>query len=274
MIPGETYIQRLPGSSRLAFVRKRPVVVDEQPIVFEAPECSLSTSTKVYIAKKSSKMPKWRRPFCGSSYESYGPLRNVAFVVKSRSTSPLGASAAPIATVIQQTCSGCGKFRSPKWSASHPLQLGEAPRSNLCRKCAKKSTLSEEQESSYERREKRQRRHHHRRSTDSLDEFSREELRRLRRNYRSDSVNYMRPSRLAGSRSASADRINITIKNETNKSKPRVRTISSSDESIRVRTRASYDRTPIRRSSSSSEEEIVRDYLPRRRSLSHARYAI
>lgn len=277
MIPGKTYVGRLPGHSRKAFVRKREYKTKRISRLADVPAAQSFGQVRFYEDKRGIKMPRWLRSMFGSDYEYYDDhyrKRKVIYTDSAHHRSPTGRTS----TSTRQTCSACGKFRSPSWSARHPLRYGEIPRPSLCRKCVGKSTSSAETPG-YPRRP---RRYSHRShpcysdcteglysSHDSTDPCH------LRRRYKSDSLGYIRPRSLA--RSGSADRVNITIQNNGFTPKSRVRTMSSSNDAVRVIHRISVDR-PVRcrtlRSKSSDvafTDEVVEEVFPRRRPLSYAR---
>ena len=189
-----------------------------------------------------------------------------------------GSSAGRTVTTTSQVCSACGRFRSPSWSARHPLRYGEVPRASMCRKCVGKSTSSEQ--SACPRR-RRGHHHHHSRQLHSEytdDPYSNYDSRdpyHLRRRYRSDSLGYIRPRSLV--RSGSGERVNIIIQNEGTTPKTRVRTLSSSDDFVRVTHRVSVDQ-PVRRRVLRSvsldplfADEDVEEVLSTRRPLRRAR---
>ena len=266
-IPGQTYIERLPGRSRLAFVRERPINVERSSFLDTAAIQHFESSGPVCVSQGSKKMPRWWRSLWGSDESWRTTTRRTVYVHPQDSHYPIGSSRGRVATTTQQTCSACGKFRSPSWSARHPLRLGESPRANICRRCADKSTSSEDTPRRHRKRK------HHRRYRDSSsydDSFSSADLRKfLRKRHRSDSLTYIKPRHLA--RARSSEGVNIVIQNHAGERKPRVRTLSSSDESIRVTRRLSFERLRPQRASSVEEELVREHYLPRRRSLSRAR---
>ena len=191
-----------------------------------------------------------------------------------------GSSVGRTVTSTNQVCSSCGKFRSPSWSARHPLRYGEVPRASMCRKCAGKSTSSGQP--AYRRR---RRRHYHHdrhgrrpRSDYTDDSYSSDDSRdpcHLRRRYRSDSLGCITRRSLV--RSCSGERVNIIIRNEGTTPKAQVRTLSSSDDVVRVTHRVIVDQPARRRVLRSSSldpaytDGDLEKAVPMRRPLRHAR---
>ena len=277
MIPGKTYVGRLPGRFRKGFVRKREF--NRRPILrlgnVQANQ-PLGPDT-IYEAERRTKMPRWLRSMFGSDYDCYDDRyrkRRVAYTNSPR----YGPFADRMVTGTRQACSACGKFRSPSWSARHPLTYGEVPRSSLCRKCMGKSTSSAETPY-HPRRRRREYHHSHPRYSDCTEHLHSTcddtDPRRLRRRYRSSSLDYLRPrSRV---RSGSGERVNIIIQNDGRTPRPRVRTMSSSDGTVRVIHRIAVDR-PARRgilrslsSDAAYSDGLTEEVVPRRRPLSHTR---
>ena len=257
-------------------------MVQQPHAVVDAPKRLVVPQYHKCTSKHPMGMGKLWKSLCGSDHHSYGPRRNVIYMRSSDDGYPRGTSRGRVATVVNQTCSACGKFRSPGWSARHPLRFGESPRANLCKRCADKSTSSEE--ASYRKRKKKHCQHHHHhhgyhhghhhrddyRTSSSLDSFTSDEHKRYCRRCRSNSLAYVKPRHMR--KPHSSEGVNIIIQNQAGKPESRVHTISSSSESIRITTRITSERASPRHASS-FEDEIVREhYLPRRRSLSRARY--
>ena len=269
------------GHTRPAFVRK-PLHKRRSSVHFTDVAGTLGPSDRVYGIARRRKMPGWLSSMFGGDYYSDGysdRRRRVIYTDGgyhgSRYSTLPSRLPVPI-TTHRQVCSACGKYRSPSWCARNPVRYGEIPISNICRRCADKSTSSEESRHHLRRR----RRHHHHRDSyvdGSYDTYASLESRYdyPRHRHRSDSLGYIRPRSLA--RSPSADRVNIVIQNDAREPRARIRTMSSSDDVVRVSRRVSVDRLPRRRyvrSVSSSPvltEDVVEDYLPMRRPLSRTR---
>ena len=96
-------------------------------------------------------------------------------------------------TSTQQTCASCGKFRSARWQAQHPVIPGTIPRPSLCGRCRDKHTSSEEERPRHRRNHHHHRRRHYTKSTDDSHNTS-SESRRAARRYRSYSGDYRRRS--------------------------------------------------------------------------------
>ena len=239
MIPGKTYVGILPGHTRPAFVRKPPVDAGRPPLFLTQLFGSARRAYSVETARKPSM-------FCRSRSDVYydyatARYRPKVFVDKSPGRT---------ITSVQQTCASCGRYRSARWQARHPLIPGTSSRPGLCGKCRYKHTSSEE-----ERPRHRRRRRHHRRcdyteSTDDSLNTSWESKRGARRN-RSQSRDYRRRS-LA--RSPSRDNVRIIIANqagdhvrpERHSTRRREITRSSSMEPARVIRRTEVVELPER----------------------------
>jgi len=221
-------------------------------------------------------------------YVSYGPSTSRAKYVCTRVPDVVYTAAAPpsgrTATSVRQTCAACGRFRSARWEAAHPLSPGMAASSSICARCQHDHTSSEDREP----RPRRKRKHFHRHSrhcTDRTEEsYCSLRDRRSPRRYRSDSRDY---SRL---KTSSRDNVRIIIANQPGgRPRPSPRR-SSSLEGVRVIRRTSVVEGPERlrsrsRTRSSSRayylddgtaqyvEDLVRPrYRSRSRSLSRASY--
>ena len=275
MIPGKTYVGRLPGHSRKTFVRKREFTGEPLSDLAGADGARSYRSKVIHKAERGSSMPRWLKSMFGSDYYDDRYRRRRAVYTDGAHQ---GSSAGRPVTNISQVCSSCGKFRSPSWSARHPLRYGEVPRASMCRKCARKSTSSEQP--AYPRR---YRRHHHRRSRhlhsdytdDPYSSYDSRDPGQLRRRYRSDSLGYIRPRSLV--RSGSGERVNIIIRNEGYRPKTQVRTLSSSEDLIHVTRHVSVDK-PVRRRVMRSDsldpvyiDEDLEELVPTRRPLRRAR---
>ncbi|KAL9134804.1 MAG: hypothetical protein Q9175_004011 [Cornicularia normoerica] len=193
-------------------------------------------------------------------------------------------------TSIQQTCAACGKFRSARWQARHPLIPGTATRPGLCGRCRDKHTSSEEERPRYRQRRRHHRRRDHTESTDDNYNTSWESRRGARR-YPSCGRDY-RSSRQSLARSPSRENVRIIIANQAgDQIRPeRAITRSSSMEPVRVIRRTEVVNLPERpprtrsilRSSSRAEyvdsaTQYIEDfdppqYLPRPRSVSRMSY--
>lgn len=277
MIPGKTYVGILPGHTRPAFVRKRPVDAGRAPLLLTQ---IFGSSRRAYSVEAPPKPSMFSRSRSGVYYD-YATARYRPKLYVDQS---LGRTI----TSTQQTCASCGKFRSARWQSRHPLILGTASGPGLCGRCRDKHTSSEEERPRHHRR-----RHHHRRrdyteSTDDSYNTSRES-RRARRRHRSYSGDCWRRS-LA--RSPSRDNVRIIIANQGgDRTRPeREITRSSSMEPVRITRRTEVvdlpERPPrarsILRSSSradyvDSATQYIEDldpprYLPRPRSVSRVSY--
>ena len=241
MIPGKTYIGRLPGDTKPSFVRKRSY----------GPRSSIRDTIGQILGfprlPHSNTMMSWsHKNFLDKHYEyDYVPHRRQRVLVRPEYHGPHrpdyivpeGVRRGRLATNIAQTCAACGKFRSPSWSSRHGLTPGEVVKPGLCKKCRDKSTSSEE--SDFARRERKKHRHCRHRDTSSEEECPRHS-----RRYRS-SGRYRGHSRRTY-QSPSRENVNIVIENE-----PIIQTVHP----------------VVSEPSSSAEEiEIIRKTLPRSRS--------
>ena len=281
MIPGKTYVGILPGHTRPVFVRKPPVDASRPPLFL----------TQIFgSARRAFSVETTRKPsmFCRSRSDVYYDYATARYRPKVFVDTDPGRTI----TSVQQTCASCGKYRSAKWQARHPLIPGTSSRPGLCGKCRDKRTSSEEERPRHCRR-----RRHHRRcdSTESTDDsFNTSwESKRGPRRYRSQSRDYRRRS-LA--RSPSKDNVRIIIANqagdhvrpERHSTRRREVTRSSSMEPARVIRRTEVvelpERPPRTRSILRSSEYVDRGtqyiedvefprYRSRPRSLSHVGYA-
>ncbi|MCJ1449842.1 serine arginine-rich splicing factor [Mycoblastus sanguinarius] len=232
MKPGETWVEVLPSGNK-QFVRKRRERSDRQSVslidVF-------GSFRKAFSGESSRKMgwfcPSHRRP----AYV-YELTTKTSPEADSKSKYPHDTRQGRVATTVQQTCSSCGKFRSPNWQARNPLMKGEPPRSSICKRCRNMRTSSEE----YEPKARRRRRKNHQREryTESTEDYSSQESRGAPRRYRSDSRE-TKKRRLR--RPSSRDNIRIVIANECGAQERRKRepTRSSSEAGIRFIHRTEY----------------------------------
>ena len=283
MIPGKTYVGKLPGHTRPAFVRKPPVDAGRPPLFLTQLFGSARRAFSVEAPRKPSM-------FCRPRSDVYYDYATARYRPKVFVDTCPGRTI----TSVQQTCASCGKYRSARWQARHPLISGTSSRPGLCGKCRDKRTSSEE-----ERPRHRGRRRHHRRCdyTESTDDSLNTswESRRGARRHRSQSRDYRRRS-LA--RSPSRDNVRIIIANqagdhirpEKHSTRRREITRSSSMEPPRVIRRTEVVELPERpprtrsilRSSSRTEyvdsaTQYIDDvelprYRSRPRSLSHVSY--
>ena len=221
MIPGKTYVGILPGHTRPAFVRKRPVDAGRPPLLLT----QIFGCTRRAYSVEASRKPSM---FCRSRSDVYYDYATARY----RPKKYVDQSPGRTITSIQQTCASCGKFRSARWQSQHPFIPGTTCTPGLCGKCRDKHTSSEE-----ERPRHRRRRHRHRlcdytESTDDSYNTSRESRRATRRLHscRRD----CRGRSLA--RSSSREKVRIIIANQAgDRIRPeREKTRSSSMEPVRV----------------------------------------
>ena len=251
MIPGKTYVGILPGHTRPAFVRKRPVDAGRPPLFLTQIFSSFRRTSSVETSRKPNM-------FCRPRSNVYYDYATAKYRPKIYVDQSPGRSI----TSVQQTCASCGKFRSARWQSRHPLIPGRALVPGLCGRCRDKHTSSEEERP---RRRRRCRHHHqHRDYTDSTNESynTSRESRPARRRHRSYSRDYRRRSPV---RSQSGEKVRIIIANQAGdrRGTGRERTRSSSMEPIRVIHRTEVvevpERSPRTRyvSRSSSHQEHV-----------------
>ena len=283
MIPGKTYVGILPGHTRPAFVRKPPVDAGRPPLFLTQIFGSARRAFSVETTRKSSMFRRSR----SDVYYDYATARYRPKVFVDTCPGRTIAS-------VQQTCASCGKYRSARWQARHPLIPGASARPGLCGKCRDKHTSSEEERPKHCRRRRHHRRCDYTESTDDSFNTSWESKRGSRR-YCSQSRDYRKRS-LA--RSPSRDNVRIIIANqagdqvrpERHSTRRREITRSSSMEPARVIRRTEVVELPERpprtrsilRSSSRSEyvdraTQYIEDvelprYRSRPRSLSRASY--
>ena len=225
MIPGKTYVGILPGHTRPAFVRKRPVDAGRPPLLLTQ---IFGSSRRAYSVETPRKSIMFCRPRRSSNYYyDYA-------TAKYRPKIYVDQSPGRTITSVQQTCASCGKFRSARWQAQHPLIPGRQITPGLCGRCRDRHTSSDEERS--RRRRRRDHRHHKRYvHTDSTDDSrnSSWESKRAARRHRSCSRDYRgrRPAR-----SPSREKVRIIIANQAgDRIRPaREVTRSSSMEPIRV----------------------------------------
>ena len=280
MIPGKTYVGILPGHTRPVFVRKPPVDAGRPPLFL----------TQIFgSARRAFSVETTRKPsmFCRSRSDVYYDYATARYRPKVFVDTDPGRTI----TSVQQTCASCGKYRSARWQARHPLIPGTSSRPGLCGKCRGKHTSSEEERPRYCRRRRHHRRCDYTESTDDSLNTSWESKRGPRR-CRSQSRDYRRRSR---ARSPSRDNVRIVIANqagdhvrpERHSTRRREVTRSSSMEPARVIRRTEVvelpERPPRTRSILRSSEYVDRAtqyiedvelprYRSRPRSLSHVSY--
>lgn len=277
MIPGKTYVGILPGHTRPAFVRKKPVDAGRPPLFLTQ---ILGSSRRAY----SVETPRKPSMFSRSRSDVYYDYATARY----RPKIYVDQSPGRTITSIQQTCASCGKFRSARWQSHHPLIAGPPPRPGLCGRCHDKHTSSEEERPRHRRRRHQQRRRDYTESTDDSYNTSRELRRATRRNcpytrdYRSRSL----------ARSPSRENVRIVIANQAgDQIRPkRELTRSSSMEPVRIIRRTEVvdlpEKSPrtrsVLRSSSRAEymdsaSQYISDldpprYLPRPRTVSRVPY--
>ena len=225
MIPGKTYVGILPGHTRPAFVRKPPVDAGRPPLLLTQ---IFGSSRRAYSVETPRKPSMFCRPRRSTDYYyDYATARY-------RPKIYVDQSPGRAITSVQQTCASCGKFRSARWQAQHPLIPGKQITPGLCGRCRDRDTSSDEERP---RRRRRRDRRHHRRCihTDSTDDSrnSSWESRRAARRHRSCSRDYRRRNPV---RSPSREKVRIIIANRSgDRIHPtREATRSSSTEPIRV----------------------------------------
>ena len=225
MIPGKTYVGILPGHTRPAFVRKPPVDAGRPPLLLSQ---IFGSSRRAYSVETLRKPSMFCRPRRSSDYYyDYATAKYRPKIYVDQSPGRTIAS-------VQQTCASCGRFRSARWQAQHPLIPGKQITPGLCGKCRDRHTSSDEERP--RRRRRRDHRHHRRCThTDSTDDSrnSSWESRRAARRHRSYSRDYRRRNPV---RSPSRERVRIIIANQAgDRIRPtREATRSSSMEPIRV----------------------------------------
>ena len=225
MIPGKTYVGILPGHTRPAFVRKRPVDAGRPPLLLSQ---VFGSSRRAYSVETPRKPDMFCRPRRRSSNYYYDYA-----TAKYRPKIYVDQSPGRTITSVQQTCASCGKFRSARWQAQHPLIPGKQVTPGLCGRCRDRHTSSDEER---HRRRRRCDHRHHRRCvhTDSTDDSRNSwESRRAAGRHRSCSRDYRRRSLV---RSPSRDKVRIIIANQAGDQicPTREVTSSSSMEPIRV----------------------------------------
>ena len=283
MIPGKTYVGIPPGHTRPAFVRKPPVGAGRPPLFLTQIFGSARRAFSVETLRKPSMFRRSR----SDVYYDYATARYRPKVF---------VDTCPGRTIssVQQTCASCGKYRSARWQARHPIIPGTSFRPGLCGKCRDKRTSSEEERPRHHRSRRYHRRCDYTESTDDSLNTSWESRRRARR-YRSQSRDYGRRS-LA--RSPPRDNVRIIIANQAGdhvrperySTRRREVTRSSSMEPARVIRRTEVVELPERpprsrfilRSSGrtqyvDSATQYIEDadlprYRSRPRSLSHVSY--
>ena len=225
MIPGKTYVGILPGHNRPVFVRKPLVDAGRPPLLLSR---IFGSSRRAYSVETLRKPNMFCRPRRSSDY--YYDYATAKYRPK------VYVDQTPGRTImsVQQTCASCGKFRSARWQAQHPLIPGKQVTPGLCGRCRDKHTSSDEE------RPRRRRKHdhrHHRRCvhTDSTDDSrnSSWEARQAARRHRSCSRDCRKRNPV---RSPSREKVRIIIANQAgDRIRPaREETRSSSTEPIRI----------------------------------------
>ena len=182
MEPGKTYVTRLPGSGRPAFIRskRKPPnlrsgysALTESSIIPYMPPRSRSVEAppreiRIYSAPVQSSYtiaPPQQQLQLGHSgahvvAESQHPMEMIHSappqfpppqLVLEQSQQSSTAVARVVSRhgrthdiILRHTCASCGKFRSPSYHHRHPLAPDEIPSPGICRKCKKVQTSSEE----------------------------------------------------------------------------------------------------------------------------------
>ncbi|KAL6720668.1 hypothetical protein ACLMJK_002593 [Lecanora helva] len=248
MTPGKTYIGKLPGRSRPVFARRRRSN-------FVKSRSSESVTISIKTRRRMGMFSSSRR---NGYYVSYGPSsRRTRYIcTPERDITYTTAPEGRVAKVTRQTCASCGKFRSAKWEAAHPLLPGMAASSGICAKCQRDKTSSEETKHRCRCKKKRCR-HHHKHSTETTDDsYCSFRHRRSPRRYRSDSRDDARP------RASSRDNVRIVIANQAGERAKRTPTRSSSSDGVRIIRRTSVVEVPERvRSRSRARSSSRAHYL-------------
>ena len=274
MIPGQTYVGVLPGDRRASIVRKRPVPYRERSTFSEILSHVFAPTQHAAIGTRSNRMRSWRRlGYYDSSYDYDDYPRRRRVYRPPRNAIPYDAGHGRVATTMQQTCSACGKFRSPSWQARHPLIPGDIPPPTICRSCRDKKSSSEESECF--RRDRKRHKHRHYHCTDSDEEYVCEPV--LPRRH-SRHIHCHHPRALTPS--PSRESVNIFIDNDSGARKPRAvirEPTESTEEEVEIvqkilprkRSRSSivigeYEEPRLRRRRSMSSVSIVRSRSPRR----------
>ncbi|MCJ1264903.1 hypothetical protein MMC22_004778 [Lobaria immixta] len=236
-VPGDIWLERLPGHRRLAFVRKAKPHKPPKPrnplrfgltalaealgptslspssdrIERRIPPCSDPTPTKYVLNPAVLPIPV-AQPTGGQTLTL---TQNPVFYQGVQNPSPAVVQISPSAVItesgvqpavlVKHTCISCGNVRSPRYHLRHPLRPGKMPRRSICRKCAEKETSSEDSDSSYDRYRRNNRRLHRysEETTEDRGSYSHEE--RSRTNGRYHSPNW-HGSRRSWTRSDSTDR--------------------------------------------------------------------
>ena len=194
-------------------------------------------------------------------YVSYGPPTYRRRYVCYRDTDddyfpaprPARAPRGQVTTTVRQTCAACGRFRSARWEAAHPLIPGSSAVPGICGRCQRDKTSSDERRPRHRHRRSR---HHHlhsrHRTSSTEDSCCSIRDRRSPRRYRSDSRDYAIP------RASSRDNVRIVIANNAGVNVRKSSTQSSSSDAVIVGRRRSIIEVPERRRSRSHRRSSSR----------------
>ena len=294
MIPGKTYITKLPGDNRPSFVRRRSgqSLHDTLDRLFSYPRPLISNKMMSWSYKNFVNrdleyhyLPRGRRRVLVRTDYDDAPLPDYI--------APHGVRRGRLATNVAQTCAACGKFRSPSWSSRHGLNPGEVVKPGLCKKCRDKSTSSEE--SDFTRKKRKKHRHCGHRCSSSEEDCSKNH-RHHRRYHDHDHRRYRSPSResvniivnndpvaqsihpiVSEPSSSSSEEIEIVRKTLPH-SRARHSVIVEEHQQRKPRRKSSYSSVRVVRSPSPRRPHVVHGYGSwprhrRRRSTSHVSFA-
>ena len=214
---------------------------------------SSGSSRSTHEVRQRKKMRLFSRARRDGYYVSYGPTRRY-ICRKVPETVYTTSGDGRVATTKRQTCAACGRFRSAKWEAAHPLTPGQAAMTAICGRCQRDKTSSEDGPPKYYYKKRHHHHHHSRRCTDSTDDSYHTRDRRSPRRYRSDSRDY------SSSRPSPRDNIRIVIANQPGaKVRPAsTSSTSTSEEAVRVVRHTSIVEVPEGRRSRSKERSSSR----------------
>lgn len=156
---------------------------------------------------------------------------------------PYKPSGGHIVTSKRQTCAACGKFRSAKWEAAHPLVGGVAVNA-ICGRCKRKDTSSEEKESRHYQK-RCHHRHHSRHPTSSTEASCCSYRDRPPGRYRS-CRSHSRECSHHRAKASPKDNVRIVIANQPGDRFSRASSRSSSVEGVRLIRRSSFVELPER----------------------------